>query len=450
MICSKCGKETDDMLSVCEHCGEPKDNNAVLLKKTDDSPTVLIENEKSYDEENTILLEEDEDDGRFISGVLDADQSIKTASDDKFFANNDYVPSASDEKQNRRNTFNDNDSTMSFDAIDGIEYIEDEDPTNEKLVSEETESVSEEKSEKNGKNQKTPKLSFLRTFTAVLLSAVTVIFMLVFNSALCIKLGMSGNIVRNSVNQLDPKTLLSSEFSGNELSDTLFNSLGFADTAGGLATPNSFRTYMMKSDFISYIGRNADNYINYIIDGKGKDPSVTAEDFVSDFIKANNRASIETFEYKMTEDDYQLMQRNLEKDNFDSALSISEWSSKINFNLKNAKYLFSYITIAVFFLAAVVMFIWTGIAADGKAKHITGFYSRILKTAGSITVITGALIIIGSAVAYAFTNNAVFYVISHTFITFSLIVLCVGIAEFILGLIFRTINKNIINTEQNL
>ena len=125
MICSKCGKETDDMLSVCEHCGEPKDNNAVLLKKTDDSPTVLIENEKSYDEENTILLEEDEDDGRFISGVLDADQSIKTASDDKFFANNDYVPSASDENKNRRNTFNDNDSTMSFDAIDGIEYIVD-------------------------------------------------------------------------------------------------------------------------------------------------------------------------------------------------------------------------------------------------------------------------------------------------------------------------------------
>ena len=402
---------------------------------------------KNFDSDDTVVLDENADD-ILSDNISDDIPAVPDYQNDDFFANNEQMPESAEKSDSPADrSFSDNSSTMTFTAIqEDDDFIPEPAPPPPPVydtVSEPEMPVHEEIYKPKKSAKKSGKIGFFRMSGAVFLAFIASLFMLVFNVTLSVKLGASGHIVRSNISRFDGRTLLAAEYDGGELSNTLFNSLGFGSAAGGIATQSSFRDYMLRTDFLNYCGRTADNYISYIIDGDGADPSITAQDFVYDFIKANNRASIEEFEYKMTEQDYAFMQANLEKDGFDKSMSIAAWGNYLGFSIRNLKYLFSYLSIAVFFGITLIMFIWIALAVKGRTKHFAAFYSNILRISGIIIFAVGALVLLGSAVAFAFTNQAVYYVASHALITFSLVAMCIGVAEFVLGLIFRTIRKTV-------
>ncbi len=402
---------------------------------------VLGDINENFMSENTILL--DETDDNLASDIIsDGRDNFPLLDNEEFFANNEavqnYDEGVSEEKPK---SFNDNSDTITFAAIEDDDYIPFPEPLPPPPEEEHFQYREPPARQPKKASKKSGKIGFMRVFAAVLLSVVTIAFVFAFSLTLSLKLGLSGNIIRNNICNFDGRTLFSAQYDGDELSNTLYNSLGFGSAADGMATQSSFRNYMLRTDFLSYSGRTADSYLRYIIDGVGNDPSITSADFVHDFIMANNRASIEQFEYKMTEQDYLFMQTNLENDNFDASMSISEWSSSLGFSLGNLKYLFSYFTIIVFFIIAFIMFIWTALALKGRTSVYTGFFSVILKISGSLMILLSAVVLLGSAVAFSFTNHVMYYIISHSLITFALISLCIGFAEFILGMIFKTIKK---------
>lgn len=416
---------------------------------------------ENFDSESTVMLDENGDfsdaenteiPDDIAPDIIPSDSSeTSVLRNDDFFANNEQMTEyAENTENNGSKSFSDNSSTMTFTAIqDDDDFIPEPPPPPPvyETVTEPETPVYQEVRKPKKSAKKTAKIGFFRMSVAVLLSVAAFVFLFIFNVTLSVKLGASGHIVRSNITRFDGRTVLAAEYDGDELSNTLFNSLGFGSAAGGMATPSSFRDYMLRTDFLNYAGRTADNYISYIIDGDGSDPSITAQDFVYDFIKANNRASIEEFEYKMTEQDYAFMQANLEKDGFDKSMSIAAWGNSLGFSIRNLKYLFSYLSIVVFLGITLIMFIWTALAVRGRTRYFAGFYSSILRISGIVIFILGAAVLLGSAVAFAFTNQAVYYVASHALITFSLVSMCIGVAEFVLGLIFRTIKKTVIRRE---
>ena len=301
-----------------------------------------------------------------------------------------------------------------------------------------------ERRRKNAPKVKKPaKIGAGRISVAVFMSVFALFFLLLFSLTLSIKLGLSGGIVRNNIAKMDDATLLESEFEGNELSNTLFISLGLKNATGGMATESSFRNYMLRTDFVNYLGRTTHSYLDYLIDGKGSDPSVTAEDFIYDFVKANNRASIEEWGYSMTDNEYSFMAQTLESTGFSDDMSIAQWSSSIHFSLRNLKFLFSFLSIGVFLIIAALLFIWISVVLDGSGKHITGFFGSILNISGVVTLLTGGASVLVPALAYVFSHQTIFYILSHALLTFALIAACTGAAEIILGIIFKAVRKRL-------
>ena len=459
----------------------------------------------SEDSEPTMLLNEEELQDAFINeyggdSVPIPDFGNDLSSQSNFFYNSDIAENTDDlmpyneyrspeqfsePDHSRPKSFNDNSDTMSLDDLMADGYIPDQpydepynepygqpydepynepygqpydepynepygqpydEPYNEPYPQgQEQPSVHKQKNHRKQGNgaKKSVRVGAGRIISAVFVSVFALFFLLLFSLTLSIKLGLSGGIVRNNIAKLDDRTLLESEFDGGELSNTLFGTLGLKSATGGMATESSFRNYMLRTDFVNYIGRTAHSYLDYIIDGKGSDPSITSEDFVYDFVKGNNRASIEEWGYSMSDNEYRYMVQNLENDGFSDAMSIPMWSIFIGFSLRNLKFLFSFLSIAVFLIITVLLFIWICIAVNGSGKHIAGFFGGILNISGVIMVIIGGGSVLGSALAYVFTHQTLFYILSHALMTFALIAGCTGLAEIILAVIFKAVRKRL-------
>ena len=58
-------------------------------------------------------------------------------------------------------------------------------------------------------------------------------------------------------------------------------------------------------------------------------------------------------------------------------------------------------------------------------------------------VIIGGGSVLGSALAYVFTHQTLFYILSHALLTFALIAGCTGLAEIILAVIFKAVRKRL-------
>ena len=494
MICFKCGSIIDDDSAFCTVCGAELKEPDTLVLGEEKAPDFLSEGS-----EPTMLLSDEELQDAFVNeygGNLDSPSQFGEPADSSrdFFYNSDTAENTDDlmpfneyrspEQPNdhdfsRPKSFNDNSDTMPLDALMEQEgcipepplpepYTE---PYNEPYGAPYGQPYDEPYPQDNGYSQpynepyrpareqppvrdpqqqrrrtaakKPAKVGAGRIIGAVFVSIFALFFLLLFSLTLSIKLGLSGGIVRNNIAKLDDRTLLESEFDGNELSNTLFGSLGLKYATGGIATESSFRNYMLRTDFVNYIGRTAHSYLNYLIDGTGSDPSITAEDFVYDFVKSNNKACIEEWGYSMTDNEYSILTQNLESDGFSYAMSIPQWSSYLGFSLRNLKFLFSFLTIAVFLIISALLFIWTAIVLDGSSRHITGFFGSILNISGVIMVIIGGASVLVPALAYVFAHQTVFYVLSHALLTFALIALCTGAAEIILGIIFKTVRKRL-------
>lgn len=287
-----------------------------------------------------------------------------------------------------------------------------------------------------------------RVFAASLVTIFTIIFLLLVSLLTAVKVGADGSIIRRRAEKLNADTTLTAMFDGKEMSKTLYDSLGFRTATKGAADEAGFKRFMLASDFREYAGEVAEGYLDYIIDGDGSDPSITAEDFVNDFIRGNKDASSKEFGYDLTESDYDLLQKNLEKDNFSDTMNVKEWSRKLGFDVDKVSYATSFITIGILGALFLLFLIWTAAIVKRRARFVTGFYGTIFTFVGLIVFLAGLAIVVGSAIGFTFTHNVCFYLAESLLLPFSVMLIAIGAAELIIGFIFRKTGKGLKKKEK--
>ena len=291
------------------------------------------------------------------------------------------------------------------------------------------------------KNPPAPvKVGALRLTGAFMVSFFTVIIMIAVTLLICIKLGVTGDILRKRTIKMNPQTALSAEFDGKKLSDVIYNEVGFYDASQGTVSKELFLGYMAKTDALTFTGDKIKAYTDYIMNGKGEEPSVTNNE-LADFFVSNDDAAKETFEYEMQIADYNKIRSRLESKNIADNFSISKWNDKLGFRIENTKYIFSPITIGIFAALLLVLIIWIAVIVDRKGKHLLGFYGNIFCWSGLVIFLTGAAVTVGAAVAHVITSWMVFYACASLLLPFGLYALAIGAAEFVLGFIMRRIKR---------
>lgn len=332
--------------------------------------------------------------------------------------------------------------TVVFSSDDAELRTETEDPEADH-VSEETmtckETVKEAETEKA-----TKRLSVGRAVGASVISIFTVLFLVIFNLVFCGRIGLSGDIVRNTARSLKSETFLDSEYDGNEtVLEYIYGCLDKDFIRESGAEAKDIRNILIKSDFNEFAADKLGDYAMCIINGKNEgDPSLTADE-IKIYLEEHDSVFTEELGYRMTVQDYDTVSKSLERDGLISDLSITEWNDYLGFSLWNVHFAFSFITIGIVFALVLVFYIWTAIVLDKNGRHVMGFFGNVTLIAGFVTFIPSVIFLIGSAHAAVITGALAAYAGSRVLLPFALVAACTGLFEMIVGIIFRKINKHI-------
>ena len=289
-----------------------------------------------------------------------------------------------------------------------------------------------------------------RIFGAVFISIITFVLLLGLSLAVTIKFGASGKTLRKGIEKLDKKTLFSAEYDDEEIATDLYKSLGIRGITDGYTDDTAFKKYITETNILEYIGENVENYAKYIFDGKGDDPSITADDIAADFFGSdeNNKLADDYLGQKFAKDDLRTISRNMSKNDVDKNLSIKEWNDTVGFELKNISYGLSWITMGILAALIFVLLIWIALIVDRRAKYVSGFFGTVFAFSGSIMFVIGLAIAGVCPLLFALTSNVVFYVVFHVLLKFAIVALCVGVGELFLAYVMKKIKKGIRKREK--
>lgn len=293
------------------------------------------------------------------------------------------------------------------------------------------------------KNAAPVKVGKGRIFGASTVAFFAIIFLIVLSVLVCFKIGASGSNLNSRIQKINLNTVLNAEFDGKDVTENLYDTIGFGSVTHGNANISDFKEFLKKSDILEYAGKNVQNYADYIFAGEGKDPSITSEDITYDFFGENNDAADEAFGYTFVKKDLKKIQSNLENEDVDKNLSVKEWEKEIGIGLGNLSYLVSYITIGILSALIVVLLIWIVIIVDKKGRHIMGFFGNTMFISGLVVFICGIGVTVGSMIAFSLSSNVAFYLISNILLDFGILALIIGFSELLIGFIFKKIGKRL-------
>ena len=291
--------------------------------------------------------------------------------------------------------------------------------------------------------KKVKKVGAGKLILAAIITILTICFLLIGNMLLCVKFGVTGDILSNRIKKLELNTILSHEYENAEISTDIYRTLGIRSITEGGASESSFKSYLIQSDALDFIAENAKNYADYILEGKGDDPTIDSDYIAKNFFgsRHNNKIAQQEFDYSFNSTDLNNIAKNLRKNDVDEALSISEWNEEAGFNLKNCRHVNSYVSIAIVFGIVLVLIICIILIVDKKGRHAAGFLGNIFSIAGVLTFIIGFAITAALPIVYTFSGNVVLYAASNLLSTFGIAALCTGFVEMLGGCIFHFIKK---------
>lgn len=276
-----------------------------------------------------------------------------------------------------------------------------------------------------------------RIFIASILALFAMIFLFALNTVVSVKFGFTGKLVRERIENININTALSSEFNNEELSENIYNTLGFGDLTDGKADKNSFKDYLSDTNILEYVGENVENYLYYIRTNNGDDPTINSEDIAKDFFKANNDVCKEHFDCKLGKNDIKLIEERLDENDVSKNLAIDNWG------VESVYYALSYISIGILAAFVLLLFICIVIIVDKRGRHVLSFLGNILLVPGLLTFIIGVASTVGIMVAYTVTGNAVFYIISMLALPLGIMFLITGFSEIVFAAIFKAIGKSL-------
>lgn len=282
---------------------------------------------------------------------------------------------------------------------------------------------------------------------ATVIAIFAVVFMIIVSLMFCVRLGVSGDILKKRVEKMDINTVLNADVGEWSLSDAIYNETGFSDAAHGLVSRSEFRSYMADTDLLSYSAKYIKDYTDYIIGGDIPDPSINSND-LAEFFVSNSETADNTLPVKMQTADYNRIRSTLESKETAKNFSIDEWSRKLNFRLENTNFIFSYVTIGIFLALVLVLLIWIAVVVDKRGRHIVGFYGTIFKWSGAIVFIIGLGVVAGASIAHVITGEFIFYLCASLLLPFGVFALCIGAAELLIGFVFNRIRSGMKNKEK--
>ncbi len=282
-----------------------------------------------------------------------------------------------------------------------------------------------------------------RIFGASAVAFFAIVFLILLSIISGLKLGASGGVLKKRVEKMDLNTLLNAQLDGTELSEQFYHSSNFGYAVHNNAGISEFKEYIKKTNLLEYAGGKIEKYADYILDGKGKDPSVSSEDIAYEFFDENNDAADEVFGFELKIKELERIKNSLEEEDVDKSLSVKEWNKNAGIDVQNISYITSFITMGILFALVMVLLIWIVIIVDKKGRHIMGFFGNILFISGLIVFLCGLGITVGSMIAFSLTGSAVFYITSNVLLEFGILMLIIGFSELVVGFIFKKIGKKL-------
>ena len=432
MICKKCGKFVEDGARFCEECGAKTDVEDILVDKT---KAALDEAAEKADK---LRKETRSEADRLIDEALDSANRAKKAADD---ALNEGV-NAVDE------TVPPNGIPMpapSAPVMNGPDNFGN--PAPPPFYDEPEEEAPQPDESTKDYGEKKTKVGAGRIIGAGIITVIALLLLILLSIMFCMKLGISGNIVKNRVEKMSITSVLDGQLDGKPVYDDIYGSLAFSDLTNGSASRSDFREYLAKTDLLGFAAEKAAAYTDYMMNGNIADPSVSNNDITA-FFEGNSGVDKEVFGYELKIADYNKLRSQLEKNKVEENLSLDKWSRTVGFSLDNLSYLFSFITLRIILALILVLLIWIAVIVDKRGKHLMGAYGNIFMWSGIIVFTIGAVIIAGGAIAYMLTGEAVFYIGSNVLLPFALFAVATGALEFILGSLFKRIRRAIRRKEK--
>lgn len=288
------------------------------------------------------------------------------------------------------------------------------------------------------------KVGGLRITGASVITFFSVIILLGITLISSIKLGLTGEKVEKQIKSMNTWAFISSEYDDRLVSDNLFGELHMGTATKYRYGESDFRSLLGESDILDFIGERAGKYVDYILSGKGKAPSVDAND-ITDFIKKNAKKYDSDFAGAI---DYSVIEKAIDENETLNYFDIDEIEKSSNTSLDTIRYGVSYLTIGILSALLIVLMIWIAVIVDRKARFLLGFYGNIFKWSGILTFLAGLAIAGGTAVLHVVSNEALIYLLSVAALPVGIYAMIIGFSLGLLGFVFGKIKGGIKNKEK--
>lgn len=295
--------------------------------------------------------------------------------------------------------------------------------------------------------QKPEKVSAGKIFGAGVVSLITIIILTAVGLLFSLKLGFTGDNLHNIAKDLNKWSIINARMDGLTVSDNLYYKSDFDKATHNFADTTDFALFLAKTDFTGFCADKLEVYADYIIEGKGDEPTLTENEIV-DFFKENHDIAKETFGYDLQTADYNSMRTSLANNETAEKFSVSKIGWDLRFRLENIRYILSYLTLGILAAIVALLMIWIATLVNCKGKHIIGFFGNIFTFSGLAVILVSVAVSAGAALAHTVTGDFLCYLSSTLLLPTAVYGICIGAILLIAGLIIKKVKASVRTKEK--